>query len=214
MEFESYGTALLQCACNVELLISTRWSWYASTCFVLFVSFAWLMNECNALSLFYWVNHTLSEPYSQLSNWVIPIKWWAEWACWSWFEWSHFRKKFSFHERPWPVKLTQWNRPSVANLHHTSLKKSLLKSILHVFQSLAKQECKMLLLLLRRHLFVLSGKKHFSQLFSYTALHNPLPLLPTPHCNYLTESEGMSRWSVKFCLKLIEVSWCKRGWNF
>ena len=42
----------------------------------------------------------------------------------------------------------------------------------------------MLLLLLRRHLFVLRGK---------TALHNPLLLLPTLHSNYLTECEGMSR---------------------
>ena len=188
---------------------------------VLRAVFVWLM-WCSVIFL-------LSEPYFQVSHLV--IKWWAKWACWFWVEWYHSRKKFSLHERSWPMKLTQWNRPSVANLHHTSLKKSLLKSILHVFKALQNRNARcccsslegtclfwvarstsvsymrsfpqsstgryMLLLLLRRHLFVLRGKKHFSQLFSYTALHNPLLLLPTPHCNYLTESEGMSRWSVK-----------------
>ena len=123
-----------------------------------------------------------------------------------------------------PVKPTQCGKPSPHFREEVTTEEHIT-----CVQSLAKQECKMLLLLLRRHLFALSGKKyscmrsspqsstgrymlllllrrhlfvlrgkkHFSQLFSYTALHNPLLLLPTPHCNYLTESEGMSRWSVK-----------------
>ena len=146
-KLESQGTVLLRCSCTVKLLINTRWSSYEWNFLVLRAVFVWLM-WCSVIFL-------LSEPYFQVSHLVISMKWWADWASWSWVEWPHSRKKFSLHERAWPVKLTQWNWPSVANLHHTSRNKSLLKRILHVFKALQN---KMLLLLLRRHLFVLRGK--------------------------------------------------------
>ena len=103
--------------------------------------------------------------------------WWAEWACWSWVEWSHFRRLFLLNA--WPVKLTH-----CVKLSHTLPKAVTSDKHIGCVSKSWNTGRYMLLLLLRRHLFVLRGK---------TALHNPLLLLPTLHSNYLTECEGMSR---------------------
>ena len=108
---ESSGTALLQRACDMELLINTKWSRYNSTFLVFLPSFVWLMNECDALPF--------STEWTTLST--LPLSnfhavWWADWASWSWVEWSHSRRQFLLNERAWPVKLTHYFKPSHALL--------------------------------------------------------------------------------------------------
>ena len=120
----------------------------------------------------------LSEPHSQLSHWVIPMK------CDELSEPADPELSGLISEDCSCLMLGQWNWPTVSNFPILFPKQLLLTSILAVFQSLGILEdiccCSSL-----------EGTCLFWE--AKTALHNHLLLLPTLHSNYLTECEGMSR---------------------